>query len=288
VSSVGSSTPGPGEPRATGKESLILAGPDAGSLFGFRDLLDYRELFWAFVVRDVKVRYKQTLLGVAWVALQPLAASGILALVFRKLGAFQGDAAETLLYFLGGLAPWMIFANSLNSASSSLERGADLIRKVYFPRIIAPGAHVCTAALDYAIVLVPLVGLALALGRDVTRLLLFAPALLVMQLLFTAGLGFVMSALNAQYHDVKYVVPFALMVGMFLTVFVPLDSWSPGIQVLLSFSPMTIVVEGHRVLLLGGSLDPDAVLRGALSSVAVAAVGAWFFGRRERAWVDIL
>jgi len=266
-----------------------------------RDLVEYRELFTAFVARDIKVRYKQTALGVVWVILQPLATGVIFALLFGIVsGRFGGW--ESVLFFLAGLVPWTAFHSGVLLASSSMEANANLVTKVYFPRMVIPGAHVAGAMLDFLIGFAVLVAVAGIVGKASVMLLLIMPALALLQLAFAMGLSLVLAALNAQYRDIKYAVPFLLQTAMFLTVFVPLESWRGGANAanvlnaplrellyqLLSLNPLAAVIETYRAVLQGQPLDAVLLLKGTLVAVAMLAGGITFFNARERRLVDVL
>lgn len=270
-------------------ETVISSRPAHRLVQTIRDLIAYRELFRAFVARDIKVRYKQTALGVIWVLLQPLMASGIFAVVFRQIGAMEDSTAlEALLFFMAGLVPWNTFQMAVNSASSSMETSANLITKVYFPRMVVPGAYVVGSGLDFFIGLAVFLGIGYYAGMPIWWVLVGVPLLLPMQMAFAAGIGLFFAALNAQYRDIKYVVPFLLMIGMFITVLVPIDSWNPWVGFALGFNPMAAVVEGYRALLAGESLDILLTAKGALIAAAALVLGTAFFRAREAKLVDIL
>lgn len=254
-----------------------------------RDLWLYRDLFHAFVVRDLKVRYKQTALGVVWVVLQPLLTGGLLAIVFSRLGvAREEGAVSPLLFFMAGLVPWNSFASALQNASTGMEANAHLITKVYFPRLVIPGAAVCGSILDFLVAFPILVAVAWYSGRMSASLLVWMPLLLAFQSIAACGFGFFLGALNAQYRDVKYAIPFLLQIGMLLTVLLPLSSWPANASAVLSFNPMAVVIESYRSILSGVPLDPSLLLQGAGMSLALFAGGLWFFRAREARMVDIL
>lgn len=274
-------------PGAT-RETIIS--PNGGTGFGrlLEEIWEYRELLWAFVVRDVTVRYRQTALGVIWIVLQPLLTGSVFALVFRRMGVGQGDALESLLFFVAGLAPWTAFAGAIGMAAGGLERSADMIRKVYFPRMLVVGGYVVGSLVDYAISMTLLLALAAAAGRARPGLLLAILLLPLVQLPFTAGLGLILGSLNARYHDVKYVVPFGLNVAMFLTVLAPLESWPPVERTLLALSPMTVVVATCRATLAGAPVDPALLALGAAVSAGALGTGAWFFQKHDGQIADVL
>jgi lipopolysaccharide transport system permease protein len=279
-------TPPPPHPLP---ETVISSRPSLRMAQTLRDLVAYRELFRAFVARDLKVRYKQTALGVIWVVLQPLLASGIFALVFRRLGAMSDTTAiDALVFFMAGLVPWNTFQMAVNSASASMETSANLVSKVYFPRLIVPGAYVVGSVVDFAIGAVVLVALGLWAGLPVWWLVLGVPVFLPIQLATAAGLGLFFAALNAQYRDIKYAVPFLLTIGMFVTVLVPLEKWGPWGSAVLGLNPMAAVVEGYRALLAGALPDVALTVRGALIGAGLLVGGLYFFRAREARLVDIL
>jgi lipopolysaccharide transport system permease protein len=269
-------------------ETVIRPRSRVNPLQTIRELWEHRELCWVFIARDVTVRYRQTALGVSWVILQPLMAGVVLAAVFHRAGVDRGSAIHGLTFFVSGLAPWSTFASAVNQATTSLERSADMLRKVYFPRMIVPCAHVVGSALDYVITLTLVYGLAFVVGGFNPLLLAMTPLLLLMQLAFAAGVSLFLSALNAQYHDIKYVVPLILNVGLFASVLIPYQAWGwPG-RFLLSMSPMTAVIGTYRAVIFQRPLDDTILLNGLIISMVTLVAGAWFFRFREAQVADIL
>lgn len=254
-----------------------------------RDLWVYRDLFTAFVVRDVKVRYKQTALGVIWVLLQPLMGGVIFAVLFRSLGAKQGpNWYSDLLFYMAGLVPWTSFSTAVQNAATSMETNANMISKIYFPRMVIPGAYVCGSMLDFiiAFVVVLIMG---AFGHGLSPMLaaLVLPLVLI-QMAAAMGIGLLFGALNAQYHDVKYVVPFVLQMGLFVTIPQSIVNWPAAAQPILSLNPMAGVVETYRALIVGSPVNYPLLGEAALISFALLIVGIWFFRSRESKLVDIL
>lgn len=269
--------------------TVIAAGGRERRRQELRDLWLYRDLFLAFLARDVKVRYKQTALGIVWVLLQPLLTGGVLALVFARIGAArEAGAGNTMLYFLAALTPWSAFASGVQNAAVSLETNAHLVTKVYFPRMLAPAACAGGAALDF-LVMFPVVLLASALGGEFhPGHLLAMPGLLAIQLAAMLGAGLALGALNAQYHDIRYAVPFVLQAGMFATVLLPMAEWSPGVRLLMELNPMLGLVETHRALAMGLPVPFRALGISAASSLALLLAGFEFFRRREARLADLL
>ena len=287
--------PAPGGLPASASLSETVISPDPGVRFfqSLRDLWAYRDLFIAFVARDIKVRYRQTALGVIWVVLQPLMTGGLLAILFKSAGIMSDiGAMDSMLFFMAGLVPWTAFALAVQTSSTSMEVNANLITKVYFPRMLIPGAHVCGSLLDFIIAFSVLVVMAAFSGALRPALILVMPLLVIVQVMAATGIGLFFGALNAQYRDVKYVVPFLLQMGMLLTVLIPLDTWNSQLRPVLSFNPMAAVVETYRALLgLSGaaaSVDSMLLVKGAVVSALLLVFGIWFFRKREAKMVDIL
>lgn len=270
-------------------ETTITSRPGLHVAQLVRDLVEYRDLFTAFLRRDIKVRYRQTLLGVLWVVLQPVLSGGVFAAVFRYAGAFgEEDAARLFLYFLAGLVPWMAFASAVQHASMSLETNAALVGKVYFPRILIPSAFVAGSTVDFSVTFGVLVIAAWATGYLNAAMALWLVPLLAIQLLAALGIGAFFAILNAQYRDVKYAVPFLLMLGLFLTVLLPADAWPEGIRGVLALNPMLGVAEAWRAAVLGGAVDGALLATSAIMAVALALGGVLFFRWREARLVDVL
>lgn len=254
-----------------------------------RDLWVYRDLFTAFVARDVKVRYKQTALGVIWVLLQPLLGGVIFAVLFRSIGAkHTAGWYSDLLFFMAGLVPWTSFSSAVQNAATSMETNAGMISKIYFPRMVIPGAYVCGAMLDFFIAFVVVLGMGAFGGALSPMLIVLVPALILIQMAAAMGIGLIFGALNAQYHDVKYVVPFVLQMGLFVTIPQALAKWPAAAQPILSLNPMAGVIEAYRALITGGAVNYPLLGEAALISFVLLIGGIWFFRARESKLVDIL
>ena len=219
-----------------------------------KELWTYRELLWILAMRDVRVRYKQTLLGVAWAILQPFLTMVVFTIVFARLAGVSTDGVQPELFYFCGLLPWQLFASSMAQAGNSLVGNQNLITKVYFPRLVIPIAAVITGLIDFAI------GLALLLLMMVWYGVMPGKAILAMPifvlLAFTAALavGLWLSALNVEYRDVRYAIPFLAQFGLFVTPIAYPSSLVPeGLKrTLLGLNPMTGVVEGFRWSMVGG------------------------------------
>lgn len=258
-----------------------------------KDLWDYRELFWTFVERDVKVRYKQTALGVIWVILQPLFMMGAFSIIFGKIARMPTDGLPYALFYLAALVPWNTFATALSQSSLSMEANAQLISKVYFPRVVVPGGIICGSFVDFAIGWALLNGVALWMGSWHWQLLAVTPLLLIMQGSTAFGIGLVLAALNAQYRDVKHAIGFVVQVFMLATpviyplskVLEKLPGWA---QRLVFINPMAVVVTTYRESLQGRIYSPAMLALGLFMALTYLIVGLWFFRKRESRLADVL
>jgi len=254
-----------------------------------QDLWDYRELFWTFVLRDVKVRYKQTALGVVWVVLQPLFMTGAYSLIFGKIARMPTGGLPYALFYLGALVPWSTFAAALSQSAQSLETNAQLISKVYFPRLVVPGAIVCGSFLDFLIGWCVLVVVAVSMGYWHWQLAAITPLLMLIQAGTVLGVGLVLAALNAQYRDVKHTINFFVQIFMLATpVIYPLSRVPAWARPYMFLNPMTAVVTGYRDTLQGVALDWNLVGLSLAMAGFYCAAGMWFFRRRELTLADIV
>ena len=254
-----------------------------------RDLWDYRELFWTFVERDVKVRYKQTALGVVWVILQPLFMMGAFSIIFGKIAKMPTDGLPVPLFYLAALVPWNTFATALSQSALSMESNAQLISKVYFPRVVVPGGIICGSFVDFAIGWTLLNGVAIWLGHWHWQLVALTPLLLFVQGSTAFGVGLVLAMLNAQYRDVKHAVGFVVQIFMLATpVIYPLSKLPLWAQHWAFFNPMAVVVTTYRSVLQNTPVDWQFVGLAIVVALAYLTGGLWFFRRREVFLADVL
>ena len=254
------------------------------------ELWEYRELLYFLSWREVKVRYKQTAIGAAWAILQPLLTMLIFSLFFGRLAKLPSDGVPYPLFSLAGLAPWTFFTNGLSLSSNSLVGNANLITKVYFPRLSVPISATLSGMVDFALSFVMLCGLAVWYGTKPTMHIFWLPVFLLMAIATALGAGLWLSALNVEYRDVRYVVPFLLQFWMFGTPIAYATSIVPKQwRVLYGLNPMVGVVDGFRWALLGTSTAPGA---GVWASVAMSLVllisGALYFRRMETTFADVV
>jgi len=273
----------------------IVIEPSRGwAALQLRAVWNYRELLFFLVWRDIKVRYKQTALGVAWIVLQPVVSMVIFSLLFGELlGVSSGDVPYPIFAY-AALLPWNYFAGALTRSSQSLVGSTHLITKVYFPRLIIPISSVLAGLVDFAIAFLVLIGLMAFYGIKPAPAALLLPALLLLAVLTALGFGLWLGALNVRFRDVNYLVPFLVQIWMYLTPVIYSSTLIPErFRLLLALNPMTGVVEGFRWALLGQQLT-DAQAPGAMLIVPVIitllvlASGVVFFRRTERTFADVI
>lgn len=255
------------------------------------ELWEYREVLYFLIWRDVKVRYRQTIIGVGWAIIQPVLTMVVFGIVFGRLGKMPSDGLPYPLFAFIALVPWTFFARGLNLAADSLVASGNLITKVYFPRLLVPAARVLSGSPDLALSFAVLLGMLWWYGRypPVTSLLL-VPAFAALALLTALGAGLWLSALNVRYRDVQHVVPFMTQLWLFATPIAYPSSLVPGPwRLLYALNPMVGVVEGFRWALVEGLTLPSSVLAvSAGATVIVLVSGAFFFRRVERTFADVV
>jgi lipopolysaccharide transport system permease protein len=277
---------------AVGNQSPVLIIEAGGSHLGkeLRDLWHYRELLYFLAWRDFKVRYKQTALGAAWAVIQPFFTMVVFSIFFGYLGKIPSDGIPYPVFAYCALLPWSLFAHALNESSNSLVNNQSLITKVYFPRLIIPIAPLFVGLVDFAIAFLVLIGLMLFYGIVPGIAALATPLFVLFALVTALAVGMWLSALNVQYRDVRYTIPFLTQLWLFATpVAYPSSLLPEPWRSLYGLNPMAGVVEGFRWALLGRTAAPGPLI--AVSSVAVVALligGLWYFTRMERTFADIV
>jgi lipopolysaccharide transport system permease protein len=257
-------------------------------------LWEYRELLYFLVWRDVKVRYKQTVLGVLWIILQPVVSMVVFSALFGGLLDVPSGGVPYPIFLYSALLPWNYFSGSLTRSSASVVGSANLIRKVYFPRLVIPISGVLSGLVDFAVAFSVLAALMLFYRVAPTPAVLLLPAFILLAMATSLGFGLWLSALNVRFRDVGYLVPFLVQIWMYLTpVIYPVTLIPERLRWLLALNPMTGVVEGFRWALLGAHLE-DAAPPGGLfyASIAIAlgvlVSGLIFFRRTERTFADVI
>ncbi|NLW49405.1 MAG: ABC transporter permease [Candidatus Brocadiaceae bacterium] len=287
----------PGNLRAL-PERVVIRPRGGWPAVNWRELWHGRELLFFLAWRDVKVRYKQTVLGALWAILQPLVSMVVLTLVFRSLlgidRRLMGTTSEGYPYpvfLFAGLLPWQFFSESLRRSSESVVVSANLVQKVYFPRLVIPLSAVAGAAMDFALSLLVLAGLMVWYGHAPGVGLLAVVPLAVLTAMAATGVGVLISALNAAYRDFRHIVPFLLQVWFYATPLI----WSariveaPRLRLLIALNPMCGIVEGYRrAILPGWPLDGTLLAVSAASTALLLLVGLRYFRKVEISFADIL
>jgi len=254
------------------------------------DLWRYRELLGFLAWRDIKVRYKQTTLGVLWALIQPTVTLAVFTFIFGKLAGMPAGHAPYPLLVLCGLLPWQLFAAAFANASGSLVANTHLISKVYFPRLIVPLSSVAVALIDFAVVLVLLVLMCLWWQFTPDWRIVFVPVFIFLALLTAIGTGLWLTALTVKFRDFRFVVPFLLQVGLFLSPVGFSSTNLPNWRFIYSLNPMVGAIDGFRWCLLHGepALDPVNLVLSVGMALLLLASGLWYFRRTERTFADII
>ena len=274
-----------------GKPLITIEPSKPWSALNLRELWAYHELLYFMIWRDVKVRYKQTALGVAWALIQPLFTMLIFTIFFGRLAGL-GERTGGIPYPLfayAALLPWTFFSNAVTNSSNSLIGSSHLITKVYFPRLIIPGAAVGAGLVDFAIAFVVFIGLMFYYGVAPTwNMLMFMPVLALTTLL-ALGVGTWMSALNVKYRDIRYALPFLLQLWMFASpIIYPVNLVPENWRWVLALNPLTGIIEGFRSALLGLKFDWPALASSAIITFAALVFSAYLFRRMEKKFADII
>lgn len=255
-----------------------------------RELWEYRDLLFFLSWRDISVRYKQTLLGAAWAVLQPFLSMVVFSLFFGRLASMPSDGVPYPIFNYVALLPWQYFSSAVTQSSNSLVANSRMLTKIYFPRLVIPLAAVLPPILDFAIAFVVLLGMMVFYGIAPTWKVIWLPFFLLLAIMTALGVGIWLSAMNVQYRDIRYVVPFLVQFWMFAspvtypTSIVP-EEW----RMLYGLNPMVGVIEGFRWALLGTGTPPGPMV-GASVLVALALLlsGLFYFRHMERTFADVI
>jgi lipopolysaccharide transport system permease protein len=268
----------------------LIIEPGRSAAHYWRDLWRYRELLTFLIWRDIAVRYKQTAIGVVWAVIRP--ALTLLAFVaFRRMAGLRDTAVPDVVFVLAAVLPWQFFSSALSESANSLIGNTSLISKVYFPRLLIPLSSVGTALVDFAITLAMLAGLMAWYGVRPDSRLAALPVFIALSIVLAFGLGLLLSALTVKYRDFRYVVPFIVQIGLFVspvafaTSQVP-DRW----RWLYGLNPLAGIIDGFRWALLGGrdALDGGVLASSIAITLAALTIGVWYFRRTERGFADAI
>lgn len=255
-----------------------------------QEMWAYRELLYFLTWRDIKVHYKQTILGGAWAIIQPFFTMVVFSLFFGRLAGMPSDGIPYPIFSYAALVPWTFFANGLNQSSNSLVGSSNLIKKVYFPRLIIPISSVISGAVDFTLAFTVLLGMLFYYGIVPTWNVVWLPLLFLLALVTALGVGLWLSAMNVKFRDVRYIVPFLTQFWLFATpIAYPSSLLSEPWRTIYAINPMVGVVEGFRWALVGANTKPGPVI--AISSIAAVTIlitGAFYFRRMEKSFADLV
>jgi lipopolysaccharide transport system permease protein len=279
----------------------LLIEPGRAEKNYWRDLWRYRELFYFLAWRDILVRYKQTVIGIAWAVIRPLLATVVFTFIFGKLGKFPVPAGVPyMLLVMAANLPWQFFSTAMSEASNSLTGNANLISKVYFPRLVVPAGAVITSFVDFLITLGLMAVMMVVYQFAPDWRLAVLPLFMLLALGAAFGVGLWLCALNVEYRDFRYIVPFIVQFGFFLspvgyaTERVPeiwrWHGWDIPARMLYSLNPMVGVIDGFRWSLLAGkaALDWQSVLISVVVVLLLLITGIWYFRKMERTFADVI
>jgi lipopolysaccharide transport system permease protein len=254
------------------------------------EVWEHRELITIFVWRDLKVRYRQTVIGILWAVLQPLLTMVIFSVFFGRLAGVPSDGIPYPIFSYAALVPWTFFANSISQSSNSLVSNADMIKKIYFPRLTMPIASIFAGFVDFVLAFIILLGMMLFYGYFPTINVLWLPFFLLLATMTAIGVGLWLGAMNVKYRDVRYMVPFIVQAWLFATpVAYPSSLLSEPWRTLYGLNPMVSVVEGFRWALLGTDTAPGSmVIVSFLVSCLVFISGVFYFRRMEKTFADVI
>ena len=267
---------------------IYLRPPRGWSALNLRDLWMYRELVYFMTWRDIKVRYKQAVLGISWAILQPLLTMVIFSVIFGNLAKLPSDGIPYSLFSFAGLLPWQLFANGLSRASTSLVMNSNLLTKVYFPRLIIPFAAVSAALVDFFLACLVMTGLMIFFHVTPTWRIIWVVPFALLALLTATAVGLWLSALNVQYRDVQQMVPFLVQAWMYASPvaysagLIPSGKW----QIIYGLNPMAGVIQGFRWALLGAAPPNDLMILSSVMVLVILVTGLFYFKRMERSFAD--
>jgi lipopolysaccharide transport system permease protein len=271
-------------------EHTTVIEPASGwELPDFREVYEYRDLFYFLVWRDIKVLYAQTVLGFAWAILNPLVQIVIFGIIFGRVARIETDGIPYILFSTVAVIPWTYISESMNSASQSLVTGQNMLGKIYFPRVLYPITPVLAKLVDFSISLLLLVVVMLYYKVSPTWNMLYLPLMVLLMMAVPAGVGLWLSALAIRYRDVKFAMPFIIRMLIYSAPILYTASAIPEkYRLIYSLNPIVAVVEGYRDCLLGLPMSWEYILPGAATAIIILLFGAMYFRRMERVFVDVI
>lgn len=268
---------------------VVIEPREGMRLIDLKELREYRDLFFFLIWRSIKVRYAQSAIGIGWAVIQPVFSMLVFTIIFGKLANIDSDGVPYAVFSFAALVPWTYFSNAVSEGTSSLIAEANMISKVYFPRVILPLASVAAKLVDFCIAMALLAILMVFYQIMPTAWILFLPVLIIMMMITAAGIGMWLTALAIQYRDVNYAMSFVLQLLMYAAPVVYPTSLIPDeFRLLYAINPMVGVIEGFRSVLLGTIPVPwDLITVGFVSSIIIAVSGMVYFLGKERIFADV-
>jgi lipopolysaccharide transport system permease protein len=270
---------------------IIIKAKKGLSGIDLKELWHYRELFYFLAWRDIKLRYKQTAFGILWAVIQPFLTMVVFTVIFGGIAQVSSEDIPYAIFVYAGLLLWNVFSNSLNNASQSLVNSANIVQKVYFPKLIMPVASIMVSLIDFLFAAVIFAGI-MAYYRFVPKIegFLLLPFLLAITVFASAGMGWLLSAFNVKYRDVRYMLPFFLQLLIFVTPVIYTVSILPKkYQWILALNPMTGVIEAFRATLLGtGQINWATLGISIASTIVFVTVGLLYFLKTEKTFADVI
>jgi lipopolysaccharide transport system permease protein len=269
---------------------VIVIRPLSGLVpIDFKELYAYRELLTTFVMRDIRVRYKQTVLGAAWAIIQPFFMMVVFTLFFGRLAKISSEGIPYPIFSYAALLPWTLFAEGLSRSTNSMVTNSSIMTKVYFPRLVLPIAGVISPLMDFFIAFVILLGMMIYYGYAPTVNILLLPVFILFAIVTALGVGLWLSALNVQYRDFQYTLPFIIQIWLFASPVVYPSSLLPEpYRMIYGLNPMAGVIEGFRWALLGTTPPSSLMLVSILVVVMILISGAFYFKRMEKIFADVV
>ena len=274
----------------TGASAIVIRPPGRWKSLNLRELWAYRELLYFFIWRDIKVRYKQTIVGFAWAIIQPVFMMVVFSLFFGILAKIPSGDVPYPLFNYAALLPWTLFANGVTRSSNSLVQDVNLVQKIYFPRLLMPISGILSPLVDFVIAFIILIGLMLYFGYFPGFLMLLVIPLTILELMLATGIGLWLSAINVQYRDVGYLIPFLIQLLLFASPVIYSSSFvPPRFQAAYGLlNPMSGIIEAFRWAILG-TTPPGYLIVASVGIIIIILIsGIFYFQRRERIFADVV
>jgi len=276
-------------PSSVNEHVTIIESVKGWELPDFKELKAYRDLFYFLVWRDIKVLYAQTIMGFSWALINPLIQIVIFSVIFGRVANIPTDGIPYVLFSTVAVVPWTYMAESMSASSQSLVLGQNMLGKVYFPRVIFPLTSVLAKMVDFSISLILIVAVMVYFRISPTWNLAYFPFLVVLMMILPAGVGLWLSALAIRYRDVKFAMPFVIRMLIYSApILYPISAIPEQWRFFYSLNPIVAVIEGYRACLLGTPIQWEFMLPGSVVAVLVLILGAMYFRRMERVFVDVI